>query len=126
MFIIFGTRQVARDVKNELPVRQVCPKCSLLSEMRLQRQASYFTLFFIPLFPISKSEEIVKCGRCNAAFYRNQNASPPPVNYAERTVVVCPECETNCGIPAVLRNSILVTCPRCRTQFEVNIRKKSF
>jgi Ca-activated chloride channel homolog len=47
MFIIFGTRQISRDVKDSLPIRNVCPRCSMLSDMRLQRVATYLSVFFV-------------------------------------------------------------------------------
>ena len=124
MFIIFGTRQVARDVRDAPPVRQICPKCSLLSDLILQRISLYFSLFFIPIIPISKGEEVLRCNRCRGMFYPNHNSTQPAPHYEERTVIICPECGGKCGIPAVLKNAILVTCPRCRSEFEVSVHSR--
>jgi hypothetical protein len=122
MIFIFGTRQVARDVKDSLPRRQFCPKCSLLADMKLQRVSLYFSAFFIPIIPISKSKEVLRCTRCHGMFYAGTNMAAPEPQHEERAVIICPECGGKCGIPAAIKNAIVVTCLRCRFQFEVSMR----
>ena len=125
MFIIFGTRQIARDVRGAIPSRQFCPKCAMLADMKLQRMSLYFSAFFIPLFPISRSEEVLRCNRCRGVFYPGSNMTAPAPQSEERAVINCPECGGKCGIPAAIKNAILVTCPRCRFQFEVSLRPRT-
>jgi uncharacterized CHY-type Zn-finger protein len=122
MFILFGTKQVAKDVKDATLIRKFCPKCALLSDMKLQRIALYFTVWFVPLFRISKVEEVHRCSRCHGTFYPDTNMTPPPEYKEERAVIICPDCGGKCGIPGVIRNAIRVTCPRCNSQFEVSMR----
>src|SRR5215470_15365451 len=83
MFIIFGSKTVKTPVKDGLNLRKHCGRCRLLSDMQEHSSKQYFTLFFIPVFPISKGESSLVCTRCGASFYiqsedhlRSQTESP--------------------------------------------------
>src|SRR5215475_15676860 len=69
MFIIFGTKSVKTPVKGGLSLRRYCDRCRFLSDMGEYTFRPYFTLFFIPVFPISKGESMLVCSRCGATFY---------------------------------------------------------
>ena len=42
---------------------RTCPRCGSLSAYTKRRDL-FFSLFFIPLFPVQKGEEYLECGRC--------------------------------------------------------------
>ena len=66
MFIIFGstTRKIKEDEGYFL-----CPQCQTLRPYLLQSYQSWFTLFFIPLFPIGdKRNRHVECKECGSTF----------------------------------------------------------
>ena len=66
MFIIFGstTRKIKEDEGYFL-----CPQCQPLRPYLLQSYQSWFTLFFIPLFPIGdKRNRHVECKECGSTF----------------------------------------------------------
>ncbi|MCI0489088.1 MAG: zinc ribbon domain-containing protein [Blastocatellia bacterium] len=89
MFIIFGIRDIKLKVKGGLEVRKHCGRCGLLSDMQERRWTKFFTLFFVPLIPISKGERVLVCTRCKAAFYPQaedyrQGALPFPVPAIQR------------------------------------------
>ena len=50
--LFFGTRSI---VKNEpqAPVRTRCPKCEQEADLIAKSHRQWFTLFFVPVFPIS-------------------------------------------------------------------------
>ena len=68
MFLLFGAKTVKTPVKNGLNLRKHCDRCRLLSDMQEHISRQYFTLFFIPVFPISRGESSLVCNRCGASF----------------------------------------------------------
>lgn len=134
MFILFGAKTVKTPVKNGLNLRKHCDRCHLLSDLREHSFRQYFTLFFIPVFPISKGESMLVCKRCGASFYiqpEDYRSSQMESSFhsasatmkslspdAERMVIVCDYCEGRLRIPMTGRR-LLVTCPHCKREFEV-------
>jgi zinc-ribbon family len=134
MFILFGVKTVKTPVKNGLNLRKHCDRCRLLSDMREHSFRQYFTLFFIPVFPISKGESMLVCNRCGASFYiQPEDHHSPQMESAfysanaigkssapdaEKMVIVCDYCEGRLRIPMTGRR-LLVTCPHCKREFEV-------
>jgi hypothetical protein len=134
MFILFGAKTVKTPVKNGLNLRKHCDRCRLLSDLREHRFRQYFTLFFIPVFPISKGESMLVCNRCSASFYiQPEDYLSPQIESsfhsasatkmssapdAERLVIVCDYCKGRLRIPLTGRR-LLVTCPHCKREFEV-------
>jgi zinc-ribbon family len=58
--IIWGTRR-----RNKVmgQTQYTCPKCQQNSFHGIVRSRAYFTLFFVPLFPVSKVTT-ARCGLC--------------------------------------------------------------
>lgn len=134
MFILFGARTVKTPVKNGLNLRKPCDRCRLLSDLREHSLRQYFTLFFIPIFPISKGESMLVCNRCSASFYIRPEDYPAPETdvffqpadatklgsalEAEKRVIVCDYCNGRLRVPMTGRR-LLVTCPHCGKKFDV-------
>ena len=134
MFILLGAKTVKTPVKNGLGLRRRCGSCQYLSDLREHSLRQYFTLFFIPIFPISKAESLLVCDRCGASsyiqpedylgseregsFHTAGSIEKESVPNAERLVIVCDHCEGRLRIPLTDRK-LLVTCPHCKRQFEV-------
>src|SRR5262245_27546052 len=126
MFIIFGTKSVKRPVKGGISLRRYCDRCRFLSDMGEYNFRPYFSLFFIPLFPLAKGESMLVCSRCGASFY------PPAEDYRTddedseeqksrddvKTVVTCLYCSGRLRVPGGTGRRLLVTCPHCRKKFE--------
>ena len=131
MIFIFGVQSVKTFVKDGLTVRRQCDRCRFISDLEEYRVRNFFTLFFIPVFPISKGEEILRCSRCQAEFYPREEdylaagkeipASMRRFRYEplehNKVVISCAYCHGKLRVP--LRNKrILVTCPHCRERFD--------
>lgn len=67
MIIIFGTKSsTIKENKGNF----VCPQCQNLRKYSLKSIQSWFTLFFIPVFPIgAKKDRHVECEGCNNTYY---------------------------------------------------------
>lgn len=67
MFVIFGT--TSRKIEEEKGYF-VCPQCQVLRPYVLASMQTWFTLFFIPLFPVGeKNNRHVECKECSTTFY---------------------------------------------------------
>ncbi|MBI2686768.1 MAG: zinc ribbon domain-containing protein [Acidobacteria bacterium] len=126
MFIVFGARTIQRDVKNGVPERRHCALCGLVSDFRQQRRRLFFTLFFLPVFPISRAESIITCNRCGTSYPAGHPEVPPHDGEEpglEKTILVCPSCSRKMSISLKLDNAIRVTCPHCGDQFTVSVNR---
>jgi tetratricopeptide (TPR) repeat protein len=65
--LFFGTRSI---VKNEPtpPVRTRCPKCEQEADLIAKSHRQWFTIFFIPVFPISGKMTFSQCSNCGTTF----------------------------------------------------------
>lgn len=66
MFIIFGTTGLKTKVKDEQPLINSCPNCS--GDLLFKKYTRWFTLFFIPVFPINTMDRFYECNNCNSAY----------------------------------------------------------
>ena len=67
MIIIFGTK--SKEIKENKGVF-VCPECQNLKQYITKSVQTWFTLFFIPVFPVgSKKHKHVECQGCKGTYY---------------------------------------------------------
>src|SRR5689334_9192008 len=59
--IIYGYRERPVDVATG---EFYCPRCQARRAFKHKRMVRYFTLFFIPLFPLGRLGEYVECQTC--------------------------------------------------------------
>jgi zinc-ribbon family len=45
-----------------------CPRCQTLRPYAHKKLARYFTLYFVPIFPIEQQGEFIECQVCHTAF----------------------------------------------------------
>ncbi|GGH75593.1 hypothetical protein GCM10011318_22780 [Phaeocystidibacter marisrubri] len=63
--IIFGTR----GVKSTINTGEFnCPQCAEQKAYRHRKVTQFFTLYFIPLIPLSRVGEYVECNQCKGTF----------------------------------------------------------
>ena len=63
--IIFGSRgRIVKKAEGNF----YCPNCREDREYQKKRSASYFTLFFIPLFQIRNHGEFIECQHCKSKY----------------------------------------------------------
>lgn len=62
MLFIFGVAPKTKVIKKD---QFVCPVCRIRCQYELSQQRNYFSLFFIPLIPLSKVQAaFVNCLNC--------------------------------------------------------------
>ena len=66
--LLFGTRPIVRDDPDARPVSAVCPRCQQRADIVGKTYRNWFTVFFIPLFPISAAHRFSQCSNCGAEF----------------------------------------------------------
>lgn len=69
MFILFGTRTMKKALKEG--IYKTCPICNS-SSFSIIHTWTWFTLFFIPVFPISAKKYFFVCERCMNGFAVNK------------------------------------------------------
>jgi hypothetical protein len=132
MFIIFGAKTVKTHLKSGLSLRRRCDRCHYLSDLREHSFRKYFTLFFIPVLPISKGESMLICTRCGAAYYIQAedylaselgnaigDKKMGSASGAEKMVIPCGYCGGRLRVPVMAGHKLIVTCPHCNRKFEV-------
>lgn len=63
--IIFGTRGLSSTIEKG---NFHCPQCDSLQPYKFKKSRLFFTLYFIPVFPIRKLGEYVECQTCKGTF----------------------------------------------------------
>ena len=63
--IIFGTRGVTSTSDSG---RFYCPQCQHETDYKHQRVRKFFTLYFIPMIPLSLEGEYIECAECAGTF----------------------------------------------------------
>lgn len=63
MLIIFGTTIKFKKDKTDSRQEKYCPFCS--KRLMIIKEKQYFSVFFIPLFPINTFSEKYICPQCN-------------------------------------------------------------
>jgi tetratricopeptide (TPR) repeat protein len=67
--LFFGTRPiVSDDPEAGPPVSAICPRCGQRADMIGKTVRHWFTLFFLPMFPLGSSQRFSQCTRCGAQF----------------------------------------------------------
>jgi tetratricopeptide (TPR) repeat protein len=65
--LLFGSRNIISN-ENSPGVETTCPRCSRTSRIIGRTYRSWFTIFFLPVFPISGSRRFSECSLCHAQF----------------------------------------------------------
>ena len=65
--LLFGSRTIISNAPSP-PVRTVCPKCGREADLQGKTYRTWFTLFFIPVFPVSGKHPLSQCSLCGAQY----------------------------------------------------------
>ncbi|HEY8667683.1 MAG TPA: zinc-ribbon domain-containing protein [Tepidisphaeraceae bacterium] len=82
-FIIFGTRPMFTN-DSAPPVQALCPSCRQQTTMIARSHRNWFTLYFIPVFPISGKSSFTECSSCHARFQVTLDQLQANVNAGEQ------------------------------------------
>jgi tetratricopeptide (TPR) repeat protein len=66
--ILFGSRSMVGNDSSAQPLQATCPSCQQNAMLIPKAWRSWFTLFFIPIFPISGRTRFTECSACKAQF----------------------------------------------------------
>src|SRR5215208_2691239 len=66
--LLFGTRAIIRDDPDSHGVEAVCPRCNQRAHIVGKTYRNWFTVFFIPIFPIGGAQRFSQCSNCGAQF----------------------------------------------------------
>ena len=81
MFILFGTKGRAIETDNG---QFHCPNCNIKEEYGKKYVQDWFTLFFIPIFPISgKKNDHIECRKCESIYHTDVIEYKPALNEEE-------------------------------------------
>jgi tetratricopeptide (TPR) repeat protein len=50
------------------PVDAKCPRCGASGAMKGIKVRTWFTIFFLPIFPLGRGRRMTQCGKCGASF----------------------------------------------------------
>ncbi|MBN1966833.1 MAG: zinc ribbon domain-containing protein [Anaerolineae bacterium] len=73
--IIFGTRPRGKTIDSG---EFYCPHCRALRRYELKESRPYFTLYFLPVFPVGEARQYVQCETCGTAFTPDILKTAPP------------------------------------------------
>ncbi len=65
--ILFGSRQIASS-EGGASLETRCPNCGANTRFVGKSYRNWFTVFFIPVFPISGAQRVSQCSQCQAVF----------------------------------------------------------
>ena len=81
MFILFGTKGRAIETDSG---QFHCPNCNIKEEYGKKYVQDWFTLFFIPIFPISgKKNDHIECKKCESIYHTDVIEYKPALNEVE-------------------------------------------
>jgi len=66
--LLFGSKTVVTRDAGAAPVHTVCPRCSRETDIVGKHYRTWFTIFFLPVFPISRARPFSECSGCGAQF----------------------------------------------------------
>jgi hypothetical protein len=73
--ILWGSRGVTSTVEHGT---FYCPNCQAREDYALKRVRPFFTLYFIPIFPIGGGQTYVECASCGQAYKESVLEYEPP------------------------------------------------
>ena len=86
MFIIFGSRTIKSRIEGAMPLVNQCPNCR--GTLYKTEYTRFFTLFFLPIFPIDSGQTCYRCDNCGNAYEVNENPRPIYVQNMPQTEAV--------------------------------------
>lgn len=104
--IIFGTKPRMKTVGTG---SFYCPKCQTTRQYEHKKGKNYFTLYFVPVFPIGDLGELVECQTCRMTFQLEVlklKALPPKLDLAHMLNSVKSNLENGQPVEYVLRDLV--------------------
>lgn len=132
MFIIWGTKHVAREVKGGIVVKKRCPKCDEFRLLYEFQNYQYFTIFFIPVLPLGKSgSSFLRCIVCNTDYFLSPNDidfndKSRQLEFDDRITVSCPSCGVKLKVKPFDQEEVKIRCKGCNHIFLIKKNYRSY
>lgn len=105
MFILFGTKTRFKTLSTG---QFYCPQCRARQTYALRLARDYFTLYFIPIFPIKSRGEVVTCQTCSTNFQKEVLATLEPANSPLERMTREARADLDGGTPIALARQKLI------------------
>jgi hypothetical protein len=139
--IIFGSRPRMKTIGSG---SFYCPRCQTTRQYELKHARNYFTLYFVPIFPIGDLSEFVECQTCHMTFKSEvlkMKAPPSKLDLATMLNSVKSDLEGGKSVEYVLRDLVAAgldrdialnvvksaigdqrrQCPKCGLSYAVSV-----
>jgi hypothetical protein len=73
--IIWGSRGLTKNLEQG---EFYCPGCDSQRDYHLRQVREFFTLYFIPLFPVGKAQRYIECDTCKGTYKEEVLTMEPP------------------------------------------------
>lgn len=73
MFLVFGIKFKSETIPYTKVQKLICAHCKKESPFIRVRGKKYICLYFLPLIPIGKEVEVIRCGSCKTLFDLPEN-----------------------------------------------------
>jgi hypothetical protein len=103
--IIWGSRGITSTIERGT---FHCPNCQAREDYALKQVRPYFTLYFIPLFPVGGGRRYVECAGCGQAYQESVLSYEPPSEEQQLLAHVYDELKNGTAVDA-LRRSLVET-----------------
>ncbi len=105
MIILFGTKTRF----TMLSTGQFdCPQCKARRDYELRKARDYFTLYFIPLFPVHTRGEFVTCLTCGTNFQKEVLSMPMPATTPLDRMAIDARQDMDSGTPVEMARQKLI------------------
>ncbi len=101
--IIWGSRGINRTVETG---EFYCPACDATEEYQLRQVRPFFTLFFIPIFPIGGADRYVQCLGCRQVFREEVLEYEPPSETERLAAQFFNELRTGTSLDVIQRKMV--------------------
>jgi hypothetical protein len=120
MLILFGTKTRFKTLSTG---QFYCPQCRARQTYALRLARDYFTLYFIPIFPIKTHGEVVTCQTCGTNFQKEVLAASEPANSPLERMTREARADLDSGTPIAFARQKLVNIGLARELVDQTIEQ---
>ncbi|MCK4412207.1 MAG: zinc-ribbon domain-containing protein [Candidatus Eisenbacteria sp.] len=117
-FLLVGTRPQVRLDEGAGSVQRYCPNCGRAHAFTPAERRTMLTIFFIPIFPLSRGVPCLACRRCHWCLPGEPGPLSDPARAPAGGARYCPHCGQ--ALPeAYVTGDGTICCPHCGGRFRL-------